>query len=380
MKTILKWFWFLNKRLYRKPAFLILMAVVPVCVLVLSFAAARDSGFLHIALGQEDLQDPISSEIVAALQQENTLIRFTVTDSAAAAQKMVRTGQADVAWIFPGDMQQKIDTFLGNKTRRNAVVRVVERETTVFSRIAQEKLVSEMYGYFAKAQYLRHIRTSYEDLETISDEQLLEVYGSVALSEDLFVFEDVEGNARQSPSGNYLTAPIRGLLATLICLSAGAATVFFMRDEQLGTFSLVKESRRLPVALGCVMIAALNMSVMAVIALGASGLLGNMASELLAMVLYCACCAGFWLLLKELLGSIKRMCAVIPILLLAMVALCPVFVQFGFTQKVGYLLPPTYLICSGQGWRYLLYMAGYAGGLLGITALLQTLKNRKRKV
>lgn len=380
MKTMLKWFWLLNKRLYKKPAFLILMAVVPVCVLVLSFAAARDSGFLHIALGQENPQDPISSQIVNSLQKENSLIRFTVTDSPAAAREMVMTGQADVAWIFPEDMQQRIDTFLGNKTRRNAVVRVVERETTVFSRIAQEKLVSELYVYCAKAQYLRYARSAYEELEDVSDEKLLEVYGAVALSEDLFVFEDVQGNTRQTQSENYLIAPVRGLLATLICLSAGAATVFYMRDEQLGTFSLVKESRRLPVSFGCVMIAALNMSVMAVIALGISGLLKNVVWELLAMVLYCGCCAGFWLLLKELLRSIKRLCAVMPILLLAMVALCPVFVQFAFTQKVSYLLPPTYLICSGQDRRYLLYMAAYAVGLLGITALLQTLKNKRRKV
>lgn len=375
MGKLLKWFWLLSKRLYKKPTFLIIMALVPVCVLVLSFAAAQDSGFLHIALGQEDLQDPISSQIVADLQKEKSLIRFTVAPSGEAAEEMVRTGKADVAWIFPKDMQQRIDTFLANKSRRNAVVRVMERETTVFSRIAQEKLVSELYTYCAKAQYLRHIRSTYETLEEISDEQLMEIYGNIALSEELFVFEDVEGNVRSEQTGNYLTAPIRGLLATLICLCAGAATVFFMQDEKAGTFALVKETRRLPVAVACVMIAALNMAVVALIALGASGLLGNVALEVVSMVLYCLCCAGFWLLLKEILGSMKWICALMPILLIAMVALCPVFLQLGALKKAGLFLPPTYFINGAYNTRYLWYSAAYAGGLLAVTALLQKVKS-----
>ena len=371
MGKLCKWFWLLNKRLYKKATFLVIMALVPLCVLALSFAAKQDSGFYHVALGKEDPRDWIASGIVRALTEKESLIRFTIAPSDEAAEEMVRTGKADAAWIFPANMEEKIGEFLENKSRRNAAVRVVERQTTVFSRIAVEKLSAKMYAYCAKVQYLQHIRDRFPELEAIPDEQLQETYEGIALSEELFVFEDLQGNIRQEQAGGYITAPIRGLLATLICLCAGAATLFYMRDQQVGTFSLVKESRRLPVALGCVMIAAMNMAVVALVALGLSGLLGSILTEIAAVVLYCICCAGFWLLLKELLGSMKWLCALMPILLIGMVFLCPVFLSLGVTQRASVFLPPTYFINSAYDSNYLLYMLIYGGGLLLLTALVQ---------
>lgn len=250
MRKLLQWFWLLNKRLYKKPTFLVLMALIPLCVMALSFAAQRSSGFLHVALGQGDANDPISSRIVQDFLAEKSLIRFTLAESPEAAVEMVRTGNADVAWVFPADMQGRIQQFLKNKSRRNAVVQVVERETTVFTRIVQEKLTSEIYVHCAKAQYLQHMRKEFEALNELSDQQLMDFYENTALSEELFVFEDVEGNVRKEGQTNYVTAPIRGLLAVLVCLCAGAATIYYMRDEQVGTFALVKESQRLFVALG----------------------------------------------------------------------------------------------------------------------------------
>lgn len=123
------------------------------------------------------------------------------------------------------------------------------------------------------------------------------------------------------------------------------------------------------------MIASLNMALVAMIALGVVGLLGSFLMELPLMVLYCLCCAGFWLLLKEVLGSMKWICALMPILLVAMVAICPVFVQLGVLKGLGHILPPSYYISGAYDGWYLLYAAAYGVGLLGLTALVQKLKS-----
>lgn len=378
MKTLFKWFWMLSKRLYKKATFLAILAAIPLCVMALSFASQQQGGFLKIVLAQYDPADPLSSQIVEDLMQERSLIQFTLAESPEAALKTVTTGGADCAWIFPADMQEKIDRFIVDKTTDSAVVQVVERESTVFSRISQEKVTSAMFQLCAKAEYLRFVRTEADALADVPEEQLWEAYENVALTEELFTFENAQGEATSGES-NYLTAPIRGLMAILVCLCAAAASAYWLQDKQIGTFSLVKEHLRPFVAFACIMIAVLNIGVVASIALAVSGLLGNLWLELAAMLLYCICCAGFWMLLLEIFPNAKWLCATVPILVLCMVALCPVFFDFAFLRPVGHLLPPTYYINAAYNPMYLLYMPGFTvAALLGAMGL-RWVKDRIRR-
>ena len=377
MKTLLKWFWMLSKRLYKKPSFLVILAVIPLCALALTFAAQQQSGFLKIVLAQEDPHDPLSSQVIQTLTEEHSLIQFVLADSPEAALKTVTTGSADCAWIFPEDMQGRIDRFVAKKSADAAVVRMVERERTVFSRIAQEKLSSLMYKYCTQAEYLRYARVEAEQLAHVSEEQLLETYESIALTEDLFTFENALGDTNTA-SSNYMTAPIRGILAVLICLCGAAAAAYYLQDQALGTFSLVKEHLRPLVAFGCMLIAIIHVAVIAFATLWLTGMLAGLGWDLLSMVLFSLCCAGFWLLMIQLFPSAKALCATVPILVLIMVAFCPVFFHLPTLDPVGQLLPPTYYIAAAYNRRYLLYMPLYTlVVLLGATGI-HWLKSRLR--
>lgn len=376
--TLFKWFWMLSKRLYKKPTFLVILAAIPLCVLALSFAARQQGGFLTIVLAQEDPNDPLSAQVVGEMLQEDSLIRFTLADSPEAALKTVTAGSADCAWIFPADMQGKIQRFVEDKSEENAFVRVVERETTVFSRIALEKLTAAMFAHCARAEYIRFIRIDADRLADVPEEALLQAYDAIALDEALFTYENAAGNAAQQNT-NYLTAPIRGLLAVLICLCGAAACAYHLQDRQLGTFSLVKEHLQPLVAFACMMIAVVHIAVVATVALAATKLLGNVWREIPVVALYCICCAAFWMLLAEVLPNAKWLCATVPILVLCMVALCPVFFSFGFLRPVSHLLPPTYYINGAYDGKYLLYMPGFALAAFSGTAGLRWLKGRLRR-
>lgn len=374
----LKWFWMLNKRLYKKPVFLIMMAIIPLCVLALSFAAKQQSGFVGIVLAQEDPADPVSSAVVETLLQENSLIRYTA-DTPEAAVNAVRSGKADLAWVFPADMAQRLERFIAEKSQHNAVVTVVQREATVLTRLAQEKLTGTLYALCAKEQYLQYIRSAEEKLDGVEDSALLEYFDKVSLSEELFVFHNADGRAQEADGGDYLTMPVRGLLAILICLSAGGATLYYMHDDANGTFSLVKQIHKPLVAFACVSIASLNISIMALLALSVTGLLGSLLTEICGMLLMCICCSGFCLLLLELLPDVRWYAAVLPLLTVVMVAACPVFLEFARLRSVSHLLPPTYFIHAGHDSRYLLYMLFYSVVCIGITGLLRWCKTLYRK-
>ena len=64
---LLRWMLLLSKRLYKKPAFLLILLLIPLAVFGLGSMAEEDHGMLHILLVQRDPSDPLSSSVVARL-------------------------------------------------------------------------------------------------------------------------------------------------------------------------------------------------------------------------------------------------------------------------------------------------------------------------
>ncbi len=372
---ILKWFLMLSKRLYKKSTFVALLALIPLGVLILTFAANRESGFVKVVLAQQDCNDPVSSAIVENFLQEKSLILFTQADSRENAIAAVKEGQADAAWIFPANMQETIRDYSGENSVREPIVSVVEREQTVFTRLSREKLTAALFRHCAGARYLSFSRENVSGSEAFSDDNLMEYFNGIAINRDLFAFDNADEDSNTAEQANYLTAPVRGLLAVLICLGGVAATLLYMQDDKKGVFALVKETQRPIVSFACVMIALLNLAVVVLVALFATDLAGGVGRELLGMALYCICCALFCLLLKELLASIRLYSVMLPLLVIAMCAVCPVFFDFKKIGFAAHIFPPTYYIYLLHDSRYLLYMPMYAAGLTALLLLIRTLSN-----
>ena len=172
MKRLTKWFWLLNKRLYKKAAFLVLLAMIPLLVLLLGIVSRQESGFVRVALSA-DRSDPTAAEILDELNGSSALITFTETASAEEAQRMVRTGEADAAWIFPANLTEEIRAFAAVNGSREPVITVVEREQTVALRLSHEKLTSAVYKACSHALYLDFIRTNLSELDGLTDQELM---------------------------------------------------------------------------------------------------------------------------------------------------------------------------------------------------------------
>ena len=373
MQRLLKWALMLSKRLYKKVAFLAIMLAIPAFALALSFAAKQDSGFVKVVLTKEDANDVVATKIVDELLQDNTLINFSAVESPADAVGMVKSGQADAVWIFPGGIEEKINTYSGIDSNKKPFIKVIEREKTVFSQISREKLTAIMFGYCARACYIDYARTNISALDGLTDEQLLYYYDNVAITEELFTFNNIN-NSIDNDDVDYLTAPIRGILAVLVALCGMAAAMFYIDDEKRGTFSLVQENRKLLVSSACILIAVFNIAIVVLLALFVSSLATSFLNELLCMILYCICCTAFCLLLMELFPSVKLYSAVVPLFVVLMVALCPVFFDFSETMAFGRLFPPAYYIYAIYSTGYKLYMLGYTVVVIALTVLIKLVK------
>lgn len=372
VRKLLLWFAMLSKRLYKKPTFLILMVLIPLLVVGYTAISGGESGMLTIGLACEE-NDPLAQEIFSDLQTSSQLISFRIYDTPQEAETLLRGGKLDAAWIFSGDIADKIEIFSQQPSASNAFIRVLEREDNIALMLSRERLNGTIYPYVAQRVYVHFLRDLAPELDHLSDAQLLEYYEAVDLSTKLF---DYANAASQQQHESFLLSPLRGLLGALILLCSLAAGMYYIRDLEAGTFAWINRKWLFLPEFGCQMTASLHIGIVCAICLSFCGLAASVWLELAILLLYSLCCSVFAMLLRQLCGSMKLLGAMLPLLIVVVLVVCPVFFDLGPLRTAQYLLPPTYFINAPYNLRYLGYMAGYTAILATITVAIQTLKYR----
>lgn len=373
MRKPFLWLWMLTKRLYKKITFVAILVLIPVLVLGYSLTTQEDSGMLTVALAREDT-DATALSLLASLDESSQLLRFEDCESPEKAEELVRAGKADAAWILHRDLSDKIAKFVKSPTERNAFITVLVREDDIAQRLAREKLSGAAFSLCARVVYLDYIRQNVPGLEHLSQEQLLEYYENTFVSGDLFAFDETDAAMANAQTTHYLTAPIRGLLAVVIALCGLATSMYYMEDQRRGTFGWLSQPRQALAELGCQIVSLVQVSVMALLALILSGLAAGLGRELLVLVLYCLCIASFSALLRRICGNLRVLGTLLPLLVVVMLVVCPVFFDLGQLRTAQYLLPPTYYINGVYSNTYLLYMLLHTAVTSSLYWLLGLLK------
>ena len=380
MKTgmrILFWCALLWKRLYRKITFVLLLLLIPVLVFGYGALVKEDSGVVAIALATQSEDTELLYQEVIQQLQESQLIRFIPCDSPERARQMVLNTDADAAWVFADNLEEKIYDFVAKRTRKNAFVTVYEPETAMTLTMARELLSGVMFPHCSEAMYLTYIRGKAPELRQIPDETLLQYYRQVEPEGGLFAFSGVDGAPIEEDTNvHYLEAPVRGMLAVVIALTGLAAAMYWLQDEKNGTFSWVPERMRSVVEFGSQMIPVVNVTAVALIALALVGQAASLGRELLAAGMYSVCGAGFAMVIRRLSGGIRGLSLMIPLLVVMMLAICPVFFDLGNLRLLQFFLPPTYFINSVYNAKYFAYMAQYTIVMLGISGIVDLVKSR----
>ena len=373
-----KWLLMMTKRLYKKPTFLLILVLIPALVLGYGIAAREDSGVLTIALAQEG-DDPMADAVIGDLMEENSLIRFVHCATAEEARLMVDGAKADGAWIFAEDMTEKVGKFVERPTQTNAFVTVIEQTDSIPIRLAREKLSGVVFGKNSAVFYVTYIREHAPELDVLSDEELMEFYHNFAKDITLFEFSYLEdaGGAEDAETANYLLTPVRGLLAVIVVLGGLAAAMYYIRDDRAGTFSLVPQRRKPLTEFACQMIAVVNIAVVALIALALSGLTKHWGREILLLLLYAVGVSLFCMTVRRLCGSLASVGTALPLLVVVMLVVCPVFFDLGALRSLQYLFPPTYYINGAVSTRFIWMLGAYDVSLLAISTLTGIVLRRK---
>ncbi|MBQ9747995.1 MAG: hypothetical protein IJV98_04345 [Clostridia bacterium] len=376
--TLARRYALLCKRLFKKPGFLMILLLVPLLVLALHTVNTREeSGMMTVALAMQDPEDEIAREIVDSLLEDASLIRFTVCERATDATALVENGTADAAWLFPENMKARIAAFTGGLHRRYAVVTVIERESNVLMLLSHEVLSSALYPYCSRALYRDFVSDNVIVTGTLSEEELDRYYEAIdAEGEDLFRFVTADGEQVKN-GGGYLLAPIRGLLAILTVLGGLATALFYTQDMSEGRFHWMRPSMRLPFEAAYHMTAVGSMAVAMLVALSVTGLTVSALREIVCLLLFVLMTTGFVMAVRLLLKEIRAIGAAIPVIVIAMTALCPVFFDLNLLPAVRALFPPFYYLSALYRADMIPYMLIYTVAVFILDALLYRLRGER---
>lgn len=368
-------FWLLNKRLFKTYSFLVILCLVPLLVAGVRLGTREDSGIAKILLYLPNPEDELSLQIASGLMQSNGVLHYELCDSEEEARKAVAGFQADALWSFPRDMRKALtDAAASGLRRKGGTVAVVQREEDVRMLFTRQILCAQLYPVFSYELYVDFVRNEC-GMSEVTDEELWEAYSSTLLEGSLFHMEYLDGGAVED--GDYLLAPVRGILALWLVLCGFAGAMYYMRDEQRGIFSGLPINSGLSWAFGAQGVLLCDGIVVMLAALKIAGVFTTWSREIPAAVLFGSSVLVFCNLIRLLCRSPERLGSCIPLSLTGMLILCPVFLDISGLRPIQYLLPPYYYLKSIHTTFYLWGMACYTIVLAFVCILLHHVSVRK---
>ena len=378
LRRILRWGFLLWKRLYKKITFLLLLLSIPLLVMGYGSVSQEESGVVTVALATQGEQVDALTRQVWDVLQEGDLILFIECETQEQARQMVADGDADTAWIFAEDLEQRIYDFVARRVGSRAFVTVLEPENRVMLKLLREVLSGTIFPYCSEQVYLQYIRENAPELAHVSEEQLLEYYRQAPMSDGLFITTDIYGNVLEDVQQDYLLAPVRGMLAVVVVLAGLATAMYYIKDEANGTFACMHQRRKPLVEFGCQMISVVNVLAVVMISLGITGQTVAWGREMAVCLLFALCVAGFAMMVRRLSIGIRGLGMVTPLLVVVMLVVCPVFFDLGALRQVQLLFPPTYFITAAYDSSYLLYALFYFLGTLLVCRISDHIRHLDR--
>lgn len=362
--------WLTQKRLFGRWSFFLIMCLAPLFAAGVRKLSGESAGIATVALYLPE-GDGTAEEIVGRLLAGDSVLRYLSCGSEAQARMLVESGEADAAWLFAEDMEERLRGLAGRR-RVRPVVTVVERKDSVPLTLGREVLSAAIYPSYVYAVYEGYVR---EDLGVAeaSEETLRAAYESVSVEGSLFQMVYPDQTPGDAEDYGYVQAPLRGILAVWLTFCGLAGALWFMQDEERGVYDRAAGRKRLFASYRACGVFLADAAVVLTVSVKLSGVFTDWKREVVSCVVFAACVTVFVNLLRLLCRTPQRLGAVLLPLGAAMLALCPVFLHLQHFRAGKLLLPPWYYLQSVHNIRYLYLMAAYTAVLFVISLLLQWL-------
>lgn len=376
ISRIFLWLMLFNKRLLKKISFLIILCSIPLLVLGVNQMAKQESGILRVVLCQIEAED-MSEKIVSDLLQMDSALSFVEVETEEEAIRLVQSNKADAAWIFPEDFKSLMEDYFQKGIWDEPLIRIVEREDNVMLHMSREVLFGRLYSSISYTVYENFVRTEVLEGIDVSEEELWDSYQRTNMEENMFEFSYLDGETADMGT-SYMLYPVRGLLALVIVLCGLALGLYFMQDEQNGIFIWMPLNRTVLGSWLYHMPGLVDVGLVVLLALFFSGVATGLLTELGLLFVYLWMVAGFSDLVRRLCKKQVRLGAMIPLLMLVMLAVTPIFMGAPNVKWLQLLLPPYYYINALHNNTYRIGMLVYVLVIYVVDFLILKIQARRQ--
>ncbi|MBE6681268.1 MAG: ABC transporter permease [Ruminococcaceae bacterium] len=377
--TNLKWFLAFFKRMSRKPVFLVTLLIIPVICIAMNVVSDEESGIMIIGLSSYDVNDSVYKNIARELKSESTSLLFVEYSTPDEAIEDVKKGKASSAWVFADDLDKTMAEFVSGNTEEK-LCNVYLNEDTVLKQLSREKLHGVLFKNLSYDIYVNFMNSRNIDSEYADENTYKELFDAQkeSLSDELIAFEFYNSPNKKIEDTNYLTSPLRGLLATALIICCLAAMMYSLEDENEGKYAMFPINKRLKLHYLSSYASVLYVFVAVIIAMSFSGLLReNIFLEIIYLLVYCIISVGFCVAVGIVCKKKARLCFAFPMLIVLTIALCPIFVSVPGLEPIKVMLPTYHYLMTFVDPLHFSHMLLYAVIIYGLDFVLYRLLNRE---
>ena len=337
----------LLKRLLKKKSYIAMLLVVPLLVILLNAMSSADAGLMTVGVYIPGT-DYSSSWLKANLESEPGNLRFVFYDDADTLRKDVERQQLTEGWICPEDLDASVNEMAETGRAKNKI-EIIIREEGLTHMLGREVLSSRVFPMVARQMAVNYISENVYHGNPTDDEiaHILESYDNSGINGNLFEMGYIDEAKNQTEENtSYLMMPLRGILALWLLLLGIAASMYYLEDEANGLFIWWKSSCDILRDFLYYIVIMIVPSIMVLIGLKIGGVYTGTLRELTALAFYNIAVIGLASVLREVIGSIKGLGIVTPILIMASAILSPVFIDFKEGRMLQKFCPTFhYLYC-----------------------------------
>lgn len=320
------WFWLSCKRQLRRPGYLILLLLLPVCLFGAKRMEREAQEGIAIALYAEE--DGLAGTVVEALTGGDSMFRFYEVGSKEELERDVAAQKAECGYLFYEGLEQKLkeenyNRSIGLCTSPSTMVASLSSEV-VFAALMEEygRTLLEDYAGSQEAFSFADKDAVWAELEGLFDRYLTN------RSTFSFAYDTIDGGnveEAQAVAG----FPVRGVAAVMVFVAGIFGAVLLLEDEKKGLYIPVPYEQKLWCKCASILALVCMAACSGLVSLAVTGSLEHVGYEIMCMAVYAAAVTVFSYLLKGIVRNEAVICCLIPFFIIGSLILCPVFLDVG---------------------------------------------------
>ncbi len=347
------WLLLAFKRLFKRPSFILILLLFPLCCVLVERAGNKDEQPVNIAIYAQGAENDFNLSVVNKLLSDDGILNFYVCESAEQVRSDVAALRAECGYILPDELVQNLR--LG---KNKSLVRTIVSPATVSARLVDEVVFSYIFQEYSPEILLRFLNEETSVGDKFSGNETDTSMILSALNRHLedgstFHFEFDRDVSDSYVPVSFLFGYAKGLLAVFIFICGLLGSYDSIKDRRRGVYVRLGYPASVIAPLLPALTAALCAGAVSWLALGLMGVSWSAVGffEILVYVLFTS---GYCSVLTGIFKNEDAFCMAIPVLTLGSLlsAVVPVQMQslFAGAGILAHLFPPAWFLgASGSG-------------------------------